>query len=69
MCCGWNKWQLPLANWYISHFIIFFLFLRVFFIFVNMGPYESENYKTLLLLQITAESFQIFLNFLPNGPH
>ncbi len=23
-----------------------------------MGPYESENFKTLLLLQITAKSFQ-----------
>ncbi len=28
-----------------------------------MGPHRSENVKTLLLLQIAAESFQ---NFLPN---
>ncbi len=34
-----------------------------------MGPYGSKNFKTLLLLQIAAESFQPFLNFLPNGPH
>ncbi len=34
-----------------------------------MGPYWSENFKTLLLLQIAAENFQIFLNFLPNVPH
>ncbi len=33
-----------------------------------MGPYGSENLKT-LLLQIAAESFQNFLKFLPNGPH
>ena len=35
-----------------------------------MGPNGSENFKTLLLLQITAESVpQLFLNFLPNSPH
>ncbi len=32
-----------------------------------MGPHGSENFKTLLLLQITV--FKLFLNFLPNGPH
>ncbi len=44
-------------------------FLNKFFVLLNMGPYGSENFKTLLLLQITAESFQLFLNFLSNGPH
>ncbi len=34
-----------------------------------MGPYRSENFKTVLLLQIAAEGFQTFLNYLPNGPH
>ncbi len=34
-----------------------------------MGPYGSENVKMLLLLQIAAESFKLFLNFLCNGPH
>ena len=34
-----------------------------------MGLYGSQYFKTLLLLQIAAESFQTFLNFLPNGPH
>ncbi len=29
-----------------------------FFIFVNMGPYGSENFKTLLLLQIAAKRFE-----------
>ncbi len=43
--------------------------LRIFFVFVNMGPYGSEKFKMLLLLQIAAESFQTFLKFLPNGPH
>ncbi len=31
--------------------------------FINMGPYGSENFKTLLLLQIAAESFQTFPEF------
>ncbi len=38
-------------------------FLRIFFILVNVGPYGSENFKTLLLLQIAAESFQTFPDF------
>ncbi len=43
--------------------IFFFDFLRIFFVFVNMGPYGSENFKTLLLLQIAAESSQTFPEF------
>ncbi len=34
--------------------------LGIFFVFVNMGPYGSQNFKTLLLTQISFESFQIF---------
>ncbi len=34
------------------------IFLRICFIFVNTGPYGSQHLKTLLLLQIAAESFQ-----------
>ena len=35
-----------------------------------MGPYGSQDFKTLLLLKIAGDSFQtFFLNFLPNGPH
>ncbi len=41
----------------------FFDFLRIFFVFVNMGPYGSKNLKTLLFLQIVAESFQTFPEF------
>ncbi len=33
-------------------------FLRIFFVFVNIGPNGSENFKTLLLLQIAAKSFE-----------
>ncbi len=32
-----------------------------------MGPYESKNFKT-LVLQIAAENVKTFLKFLPNGP-
>ncbi len=38
-------------------------FLRVFFVFVNMGSYGSENLKTLLLLQIAAKRFETFPEF------
>ncbi len=38
-------------------------FLRIFFVFVNMGPYGSQNFKTLLLLQIAAESFHTLPEF------
>ena len=34
-----------------------------FFVFVNMGPYGSENLKMRLLLQIAAERFQTFPEF------
>ncbi len=34
-----------------------------------MEPYGSENFKTLLLLQITVKSFQTIPEFFPNGPH
>ena len=34
-----------------------------------MGPYGSENFKVLLLLQIAGKSFQTFPEFSPNGSH
>ncbi len=46
--------------------MLFLIFLRRFFIFVKMGPYVNENFKT---LQIASETFQTFLNFLTKGPH
>ena len=38
-------------------------FYAYFFVFVNMGPYGSETFKTLFVLQIAAESFQTFPEF------
>ncbi len=38
-------------------------FLRIFFVFVNMGPYGSENFKTLLLLPLAAKSLETFPEF------
>ena len=40
-----------------EHFFYYY-FLRIFFVFVNMGPYGTPDFKTLLLLQIIAKSFQ-----------
>ena len=36
---------------------------RFFFVFVNMGPYRSEYFKMLLILQIAAGIFQTFNEF------
>ncbi len=43
--------------------IFFFIFQDFFFVFINMGPYGSQNFKTLLLPQITFEFFQAFSEF------
>ncbi len=43
--------------------------LTNFIRFVNMGPYGSENFKTLLLLQITTQSFLTSPEFPPSGRH
>ncbi len=40
----------------------FMTFLRIFFVFVNIGPYGNETFKA-LLLQIAAESVQTFPEF------
>ncbi len=39
------------------------------FVFVNTGPYGSQNFITLPLLQIRTEKFQTSPEFLPNGRH
>ncbi len=47
----WNfeNWDfLRFENWNFNDF---------FFVSLNMGPYGSENFKMLLLLQIAVESF------------
>ncbi len=33
-----------------------------------MGPNGSENFKTLILLQIAAKELKLLLKFPPNGP-
>ena len=33
------------------------------FVFLNMGPYGRQDFQTLLLLQMAAESFQTFPGF------
>ncbi len=38
-------------------------YFRIFFVFVNIAPYGSKSFKTLLVLQIVAESFQTFPEF------
>ncbi len=46
------------ARAFLNFWEIFgFLFLQIFFVFVNMEHYGIENFKTLLLLQITVENF------------
>ncbi len=40
----------------------FFVFLRICFVFVNMGPYGSKNFKR-LLLQLTAKIFHFCPEF------
>ncbi len=58
---------LPLGHMPRRFFFIFgkmfFDFLRIFIVFVNMGPYRSQNFKMLLLPPITFESFQTFSEF------
>ena len=41
----------------------FWFFTIFFFVFINVGPYGSQNFRTLLLPQITFESFQTFSEF------
>ena len=45
------------------YFFFFLIFWRICFVFVNMGPYGSQNFKTPLLPQITFEYFRTFSDF------
>ncbi len=66
-------WTIRWGNcFYFCLFIYLFIYLfilRILFVFFNMGPYGSKNFKTLLLLQIAAGSFQTSPDFFPSGPH
>ncbi len=60
----WNFFSVVLTKvlfWIFE--ILSFWFFRILFVFVNMGPYGSQNFKMLLLPQITFESFQTFSEF------
>ena len=79
----WHRLSVNLLHGFLSNFSscfpwvirqdVFFNLKKnngIFFIvFVNLVPYASENFKTLLLLQIATEILKLFLNFLLNGPH
>ncbi len=55
--CGF-PWAIRSDVFLIFEKKIFSNFLQIFFIFFNMGPYGSENFKMLLLLQIAAKRFE-----------
>ncbi len=71
----WHRLSLKLLDGLLSNFCcgfpwaicpdVFLIFekkkfFRNFSVFVNMGPYGSQKFKTLLLPQISFESFQTF---------
>ncbi len=53
-----SQWSSENAFWILKIEI-----LTIFSLFLNMGPYGSEHYKTILLLQIAAERFQTSPDF------
>ncbi len=57
---------------YVEVFFFKYEFLQIFFFFVNMRPYGSENVKTLLLLQSRSRKFWnlswIFLSIVLTKP-
>ncbi len=55
--------KVPFCIFEILRFWFFTTFFRV-----NMGPYGSQNFKTLLLPQITFEFFQSFPDFFLSSP-
>ncbi len=64
LSCGF-----PWAIWLEGFFFFFWFCLRIFFMFVNIGPYGSQNFKMLLLPQSLLNSFKLCLNFLLSGSH
>ncbi len=57
----WNYFSVVLTK--VLFWIFEILSFWFLFVFVNMGSYGSQNFKTLLLPQITFESFQTFSEF------
>ncbi len=60
---SWQKYCFGFLKFWV------FDFSEILFLFVNMGPYGRQNAKTLLLNQITFDSFHFFVKFLLSGPH
>ncbi len=64
-----SQWS---SQMYCIGFLEFWVFdfsrVFFFFVFVNIGPCRSQNFKTPLLLQITFESFQAFSDFSSQWP-
>ncbi len=54
---SWQKYCFGFLKFWV------FDFSGILFVLFNMGPYGSQNFKTLLLPQITFESFQPFPEF------
>ncbi len=62
-CFPWSIRSDVLAFWKKN------LILTIFcIVFLNLGHYGSKNFKTILLLQIAAKTFQPVLDFPLNGP-
>ena len=78
-----SQLSLNLLQWFLSNFgccfswairsEVYWMFEKncftIFFVYVNMGPNGRDNFKTLLLLQIAAKSFETCSEFSRNGPH
>ncbi len=61
--CGFPWAIRPDVFWIFEKKKNFQNFQNFFFVYLNMGPYLSHNFKTLLLTQITFESFQTSSEF------
>ncbi len=59
----------PLKSWYLFLKFRIWKFLRQIEIFINMGSYGSENFKTLLLPQFRFFSTKLFVNVPCDNPH
>ena len=65
-CCF--PWAIcPDVFWIFEKKVCFYL-LRIFFVFVNIGPCGSKNFKTLLFLQTAAKCFQTCPIFFSQWP-
>ncbi len=66
--CGF-PWAICPAFFFMFEKKFVFDFLQIFFLFVNMGPYGSQNFKRYSSLKSVLNLFNFFLKFLLSGPH